>query len=82
MSVRVTKRGRNYTYDLIKDGKIIDQRASTKRYNYCMIDGRYYVDIANVKPRDISKLLTITHNHHEGIDRNPIQVEGPEEQRG
>jgi hypothetical protein len=66
MNVRVTKRGRNYTYDLIKDGEIIDQRISLKRYNACTKDGKkYYVDLNNVKPKDINKLIPI---HHEGID--------------
>jgi hypothetical protein len=66
MNVRVTKRGRNYTYDLIKDGEIIDQRISLKRYNACTKDGKkYYVDLNNVKPKDINRLIPI---HHEGID--------------
>lgn len=66
MNVRVTKRGRNYTYDLIKDGETIDQRISLKRYNACTKDGKkYYVDLNNVKPKDINKLIPI---HHEGID--------------
>lgn len=66
MNVRVTKRGRNYTYNLIKDGEIIDQRISLKRYNACTKDGKkYYVDLNNVKPKDINKLIPI---HHEGID--------------
>ena len=66
MNVKVTKRGRNYTYDLIKDGEIIDQRISLKRYNACTKDGKkYYVDLNNVKPKDINKLIPI---HHEGID--------------
>ena len=66
MNVRVTKRGRNYTYDLIKDGEIIDQRISLKRYNACTKDGKkYYVDLNNVKPKYINKLIPI---HHEGIN--------------
>jgi hypothetical protein len=66
MNVRVTKQGRNYTYDLIKDGEIIDQRISLKRYNACTKDGKkYYVDLNNVKPKDINRLIPI---HHEGID--------------
>lgn len=66
MNVRVTKRGRNYTYDLIKDGEIIDQRISLKRYNACTKDGKkYYVDLNNVKPKDINRLIPI---HHEGIN--------------
>ena len=66
MNVRVTKRGRNYTYDLIKDGEIIDQRISLKRYNACTKDGKkYYVDLNNVKPKDINKLIPI---HHEGVN--------------
>lgn len=66
MNVRVTKRGLNYTYDLIKDGEIIDQRISLKRYNACTKDGKkYYVDLNNVKPKDINRLIPI---HHEGIN--------------
>ena len=66
MNVKVTKRGRNYTHDLIKDGEIIDQRISLKRYNACTKDGKkYYVDLNNVKPKDINKLIPI---HHEGVN--------------
>jgi hypothetical protein len=66
MNVRVTKQGRNYTYDLIKDGEIIDQRISLKRYNACTKDGKkYYVDLNNVKPKDINRLIPI---HHEGTN--------------
>lgn len=67
MKVLVTRQGRNYIYDLIDDnGNIIDQRISLKRYNACTKDGRkYYVDLNNVKPKDINRLIPI---HHEGID--------------
>jgi hypothetical protein len=67
MKVKVTTHGRNYVYDLIDDNdNIIDQRISLKRYNACTKDGRkYYVDLNNVKPKDINRLI---HINNEGID--------------
>lgn len=66
MNVKVTKRGRNYTYDLIKDGEIIDQRISLNRYTLCTNNGRkFYTSIDKVKKKDFIKLIPI---HHEGIN--------------
>lgn len=67
MRISVKHQGRNYIYDLIdNDGNIIDQRISLKKFNAAANDGRkYYVDINNVKPKDINRLIPI---HHEGID--------------
>lgn len=66
MNVKVTKRGRNYTYDLIKDGEIIEQRISLNRYTLCTNNGRkFYTSIDKVKEKDINKLIPI---YHEGID--------------
>lgn len=67
MKIQVTQHGRNYVYDLI-DGNniIIDQHISLKKYNACTKDGKnYYVDLNNVKPKDINRLIPI---HHERID--------------
>lgn len=67
MRVKVTHQGRNYSYLLIADdGTVICERISLKRYNACTKDGKkFYVDLNNVKPKDINKL---THISHEGID--------------
>jgi hypothetical protein len=66
MIVNVTKKGRNYTYDLIKDGDIVEQRVSLNRYTLCTNNGRkFYTSIDKVKGKDINKLIPI---HHEGID--------------
>lgn len=70
MNVTVSKKGRNYTYDLLDDdGNIIDQRISLVRYTLCTKDGRkYYTDISKVKEKDKPKLLTIIYNQDEGIN--------------
>lgn len=70
MIVRVTKKGRNYTYDIINDdGDIVDQRISLVRYSLCTKNGKkYYTDISKVKEKDLPKLITITHKDHEGTN--------------
>lgn len=67
MNVRVTKRGRNYTYDLMNDaGNIIEERISLNRYTLCTSNGKkFYTSIEKVKDKDKPKLITI---NHEGID--------------
>lgn len=67
MKVKVTHQGRNYSYLLIADdGTIICERISLQRYNACTQDGKkFYVDLNNVKPKGINKLIPIS---HEGID--------------
>lgn len=67
MKVKVTHQGRNYSYLLIADDDtIICERISLKRYNACTKDGKkFYVDLNNVKAKDINKLIPIS---HEGID--------------
>lgn len=66
MLVRVSRHGRNYSYLLVEDNEIICERISLKRYNACTKDGKkFYVDLNNVKPKDINRLIPI---HHEGID--------------
>ena len=63
MRVHVTKKGRNYTYDLYDDtGNIIEQRVSLNRYTLCTNNGRkFYSTIDKVKDKDKPKLIPINH---------------------
>ena len=67
MKVKVSKHGRNYSYQLIDDeGNIIEERISLNRYTMCTNNGRkFYTSIEKVKEKDISKLIDI---HHEGTN--------------